>query len=240
MPHPETSADSSATAMAGFRAWAHAKAVARARGAQDVADSDGASGPDAGTAARKHKVSQATHNVMVANRGRDTKPELIVRHALREAGLPGYRLQWKAAPGRPDIAYPGRHIAIYVDGCFWHRCPYCDLPLPKSNVDYWRDKFRRNIERDRRNAQQAHDQGWEVIRIWECQLKGDKRDQTLAALVERVRHAGAKNNSKRAVTYIYEQTEPSAEVQAPMKAAQGVEEDPKDGRSAKGEGRTDA
>ncbi|MFV2062505.1 MAG: very short patch repair endonuclease, partial [Chloroflexota bacterium] len=62
---------------------------------------------------------------MKANRARDTKPELELRSALREAGYPGYRLNWKRAPGRPDISYPGRHVAIFVHGCYWHHCPRC-------------------------------------------------------------------------------------------------------------------
>ena len=66
------------------------------------------------------------------------------RKTLREIGLSGYRLHWKKAAGRPDIAYPGRKIAIFVHGCFWHRCPYCDLPLPKSHPEFWSEKFKRN------------------------------------------------------------------------------------------------
>lgn len=139
----------------------------------------------------QHRVSAATHKAMVGNKCKNTKPELLVRRALREAGLPGYRLQWKKAPGRPDIAYPGRHIAIYIDGCFWHRCPYCNLPLPKSNTAYWRAKFERNVERDRRDTALALEQGWTVIRIWECELKKDKCEATIAKLVEQVRKAGA-------------------------------------------------
>ena len=69
---------------------------------------------------------------MRANRARNTGPELRLRKALREAGLGGYRLNWKKAPGRPDIAYPGRKVAIFVHGCYWHHCPRCypNLPSP--------------------------------------------------------------------------------------------------------------
>ena len=134
-------------------------------------------------------VSEAVHKAMVGNKCRDTKPELLVRHALREAGLTGYRLQWKKAPGRPDIAFVGAKVAIYVDGCFWHRCPHCNLALPKSNVEYWQEKFERNVARDERNHALAREQGWTVIRIWECELKKNRRDETLAKLVAQVREA---------------------------------------------------
>lgn len=85
-------------------------------------------------------VKESTSRSMRSNKRRDTSPELMMRKALREAGMSGYRLQWKV-PGRPDIAYPGRKVAVFVNGCFWHRCPVCDLPFPKSNVDFWRAKF---------------------------------------------------------------------------------------------------
>lgn len=70
--------------------------------------------------------SEITSKVMSAVRGKDTKPELALRKALKDVGIQGYRLHWKRAPGRPDIAYPGSKVAIFVHGCFWHRCPYCN------------------------------------------------------------------------------------------------------------------
>ena len=69
---------------------------------------------------------------MQANKSKNTKPELLVRARLREAGYTGYRLHWKKAPGKPDICFPGRRVAIFVNGCFWHRCPHCALPLLKK------------------------------------------------------------------------------------------------------------
>ena len=108
---------------------------------------------------------------MQGNKRRDTKPELKVRKMLREAGFPGYRLQWKKVPGSPDIAYPGRKIAIFVNGCFWHRCPKCNLPLPKSNREFWDAKFKRNAERDERKINELERLGWKVFVIWECELK---------------------------------------------------------------------
>ncbi len=116
-------------------------------------------------------TSEATTKTMKSNKGKDTGPELKVRKMLREAGYPGYRLNWKKAPGRPDIAYPGHKLAIFVNGCFWHRCPICDMPLPKSHVDYWQEKFRRNVERDAEKTKELEDSGWKVVVIWECRLK---------------------------------------------------------------------
>ena len=132
------------------------------------------------------EVSLATHHVMQANKSKNTKPELLVRHALREAGLPGYRLHWKKCPGRPDICYPGRKVAIFVNGCFWHRCPHCNLPTPKSNVAFWEAKFARNQARDARNSQQLVDEGWTVVVVWECALKRDRLDATVSGIVREV------------------------------------------------------
>ena len=117
--------------------------------------------------------SEVTSRVMRSNKAKDTKPELILRRALREVGFPGYRLNWKKVPGRPDIAYPGRKIAIFVNGCFWHRCPYCQLPLPKTHTDFWKAKFERNVERDARKTLELESAGWHVITVWECEIKND-------------------------------------------------------------------
>lgn len=127
-------------------------------------------------------VSEATHRSMQGNKRKDTKPELLVRKRLRKAGLPGYRLQWKV-PGRPDIAYPGKKVAIFVNGCFWHRCPYCKPSMPQSNVEYWVVKFENNRKRDERNYALLEERGWKVHLIWECQLKEKVVDKTFAELL---------------------------------------------------------
>lgn len=115
-------------------------------------------------------TSPAVRKTMQANRGKDTSPELKLRRLLREAGFPGYRLHWKQAPGRPDIAYPGRRIAIFVNGCFWHRCPHCNPPRPKSNVEFWDAKFAANKARDARRITELESAGWSVIEVWECEV----------------------------------------------------------------------
>jgi DNA mismatch endonuclease (patch repair protein) len=114
---------------------------------------------------------------MRANKGKDTGPELEVRRLLREAGFAGYRLHWpiKAADGRtivkPDICYPGRKLAIFVHGCFWHRCPHCAPPIPKANRDYWLAKFEDNVARDQIKKRQLEFHGWMATTIWECKLE---------------------------------------------------------------------
>jgi len=94
---------------------------------------------------------------------------------LRTQGLTGYRLNWKKAAGRPDIAFPGKKVAIFVHGCFWHRCPRCNLPLPKSNSEFWGKKFKLNQERDAEKVRILREEGWKVLEIWECEIKESPR-----------------------------------------------------------------
>lgn len=110
---------------------------------------------------------------MRSNRSKNTKPELLLRRTLWRAGLRGYRVHWRKAPGKPDICYPGRHLAIFVHGCFWHQCPNCQPSLPKTNLPFWLDKFSKNLERDEHYRNIYREAGWQRVVIWECQLKKD-------------------------------------------------------------------
>ena len=107
-------------------------------------------------------------------KGRDTKPELIARSLLHNLG---YRFMVngprnRELPGKPDIVLPKYRAVVFVHGCFWHRHPDCKIATtPKSNQDYWLPKFRKNVERDRRNQKAIREAGWNVIVIWECELK---------------------------------------------------------------------
>ena len=127
--------------------------------------------------------SEAVRNIMLANRSTDTGPEKVARRMLREAGHPGYRLHWRIDDEegryicRPDITYPGRKLAIFVHGCFWHRCPRCALGLPKSNTDYWSEKFERNVERDRTKEAALLELGWTVRTVWECEICSGRSDR---------------------------------------------------------------
>ena len=108
---------------------------------------------------------------MSANRSKNSKPEMTLRRALWAKGLRGYRLHYKKAPGRPDISFVSKRVAIFVHGCYWHRCPKCNYPLPKTNRKFWKEKFERNIERDDRKRVELHRIGWKVITVRECDLK---------------------------------------------------------------------
>jgi DNA mismatch endonuclease, patch repair protein len=115
---------------------------------------------------------------MRANRSKNTGPELRLRRALRDANLGGYRLHWRKAAGRPDIAYPGRKVAIFVHGCYWHHCPRCSPNLPKSNPEFWARKFELNHERDIRNRRALESAGWVVDEVWECDIRERLQDAT--------------------------------------------------------------
>lgn len=117
--------------------------------------------------------SEAVSRVMSKNRHRDTSPEIAVRKALWHAGHRGYRLHYKKIPGRPDVAFVGRKIAIFVHGCYWHRCSKCGYPLPKHNTEYWKAKFARNVSRDARIARELKSLGWRHLVVWECDVKKD-------------------------------------------------------------------
>ena len=118
-------------------------------------------------------LSENTSKVMSANKAKNTKPEIVLRKVLWNSDVRGYRLNWKKAPGRPDIAFPGKKVAIFINGCYWHRCPKCDLPLPKSNTQFWKDKFDKNIARDKKKNEELVDLGWNVLVFWECDIKSD-------------------------------------------------------------------
>ncbi len=109
--------------------------------------------------------------VMRRVKGRNTTPEMTVRRALTRLGA-RYRLHRKDLPGSPDIVMPGRRLALFVHGCFWHghNCPR-GARIPKQNRDYWTAKVGRNVARDARTREALTGGGWRVETIWECELK---------------------------------------------------------------------
>ena len=117
---------------------------------------------------------------MAAIKGKDTKPEMIVRKYLFSRGL-RFRVQVRKLPGKPDIVLPKYKTAIFVNGCFWHGHEGCKyFRLPKSNVEFWKEKIERNLERDKESMQALFDLGWKVIRVWECELRNKaNREDTL-------------------------------------------------------------
>lgn len=101
-------------------------------------------------------------------RGKNTRPEKVVRSMLRRMGLK-FSLHWKSLPGKPDIVLPEHRIVIFVHGCFWHRHKRCKFAYtPKSRKRFWMSKFRENISRDIRTRKTLRKNGWKVITIWEC------------------------------------------------------------------------
>ena len=114
---------------------------------------------------------EITSEIMSKIKGENTKPEIIIRKEMWKNGIRGYRLHWKKASGRPDIAFPKRKVAIFINGCYWHRCPNCNPPLPKTHQEFWKEKFQKNIERDKKKINDLQENGWKVIIIWECKIK---------------------------------------------------------------------
>lgn len=132
---------------------------------------------------------QRSYN-MAAIKGKNTKPETIVRKYLFSEGF-RYRKNDKRYPGTPDVVLPKYKTMIFVNGCFWHGHEGCKYFVwPKNNEEFWRKKITANIERDRRDFSQLEALGWNVIVVWECQLKPKTVKETLenlkAQLKERV------------------------------------------------------
>lgn len=104
-------------------------------------------------------------------RSKDTSPEIAVRALVRGLGFTGYRLHRKDLPGKPDIAFVGRKLAIFVHGCFWHGHDCKEgARRPKSNADYWLPKIATNVERDAAHVANLQAHGWSVLTVWECEL----------------------------------------------------------------------
>lgn len=111
--------------------------------------------------------------------GKDTKPEEIVRKYLFSKGL-RYRKNDRRFPGTPDIVLPKYKTVVFVNGCFWHAHMGCKhFVMPKTNVQFWEEKILKNVERDQKNYEILKESGWNVLVVWECELKKDKRENTL-------------------------------------------------------------
>ena len=112
---------------------------------------------------------------MAAIKGKDTKPELAVRRYLHNKGL-RYILHNKELPGKPDLTLKRYNSVVFVNSCFWHRHKKCKKAvMPKSNVDFWREKLEKNVLRDKKNINLLKKQGWNVLLFWECELRDDER-----------------------------------------------------------------
>ena len=140
--------------------------------------------------------SENARRTMEANRS-TSRREIAFRKALWAAGGRGYRLR-SNLPGRPDLVYPALRIAVFVHGCFWHRCPTCDLPMPRANADFWLDKLESNRLRDRRSEQLLSDSGWRVVIVWEHEIRPSvsPRAASLASDVAKMRRTLASHDMR--------------------------------------------
>ena len=145
---------------------------------------------------------------MAAIKGKDTKPEMVVRRFLWSRGF-RYRLNHRRLPGKPDIVLRRYRTCIFVNGCFWHghnvgvqeaalvQSSNC-CKIPKSNIPFWVEKIMRNKERDKKTQQLLAEMGWHSITIWECELKGERRELTLESLAFTLNNIYLKD---RTITY---------------------------------------
>lgn len=128
-----------------------------------------------------HTTSTRSFN-MSRIRGKDTKPEMLVRQYLHARGM-RYRLHTKELPGKPDLVFPGLRTVVFVHGCFWHRHEGCRyFVVPKTRTDFWLGKIGRNVANDERQQQELKVQGWRVLVVWECELRPPQRERTLERL----------------------------------------------------------
>ena len=127
------------------------------------------------------------HYTMSRIRGKDTKPEILVRKYLFSEGF-RFRKNDKRYPGHPDIVLPKYKTVVFVNGCFWHGHEGCKYyTIPKTNTDFWVAKVQRNQARDRSDVEKLSQMGWNVITIWECQLEKASMEHTLGKLIEDIR-----------------------------------------------------
>ena len=140
--------------------------------------------------------TQRSYN-MSRIRGKNTKPEILVRKGLHACGF-RFRLHNKKLPGSPDIVLPKYGVAIMVNGCFWHGHKGCRFATrPKSNVEFWETKIARNRHRDEITTAHLEALGWHVITVWECELRvGSQLKDRLDALAEEVWQAGEVRKAK--------------------------------------------
>lgn len=120
-------------------------------------------------------VSPETRSRMMSGiRGKDTKPEMILRHGLHHLGF-RYRLHDKKLPGKPDLVFPKYNAVLFAHGCFWHKHDCHLFRMPSTRPGFWKEKLNGNLERDHRNKIKLVALGWRIGTVWECALKGKNR-----------------------------------------------------------------
>lgn len=136
-------------------------------------------------------VDRKTRSRMMAGiRGRNTKPEIVVRSYLHAAGL-RFRIHGARLPGRPDIVFPRYRTVVFVHGCFWHRHPGCRYATtPVSRTEFWSRKFTQNVQRDAIKGMALENGGWNVLTIWECETWDTKSlDELFWRILSGVHHS---------------------------------------------------
>jgi DNA mismatch endonuclease (patch repair protein) len=132
-----------------------------------------------------HSKETRSYN-MSQIKGKDTKPELLVRKYLHAHGL-RYRLHSTGLPGKPDIVLPKYKTVVFVHGCFWHRHEGCRyFVVPKTRTEFWMNKIGRNVANDEKQRAALEAAGWRVLTIWECELKPLVRDENMANLLANI------------------------------------------------------
>ena len=133
-----------------------------------------------------HEPETRSYN-MSQVKSKDTKPEMIVRKFLHSNGF-RYRLHVKDLPGKPDLVLPKYNSVIFVHGCFWHAHKGCNyFKLPKTNIDFWKEKLFGNKERDEKHTKELTISGWNVIVVWGCDLASKKRKSRLKNLINEIK-----------------------------------------------------
>jgi DNA mismatch endonuclease (patch repair protein) len=156
------------------------------------------------------------HKTMAAIRGKNTKPEMIVRKGLWSRGY-RFRLNHKRLPGHPDLVLKKYRTCIFVNGCFWHGHEGCSK-IPNTNREFWEAKILRNKERDKEEQKKLAAMGWHCITVWECELKPKVREHTLDSLAFTLNHIWMQDH--QVVTIPYQSIED--EISMPIAAEERV------------------
>lgn len=147
--------------------------------------------PDNLSAADRKRTMQAV-------KGKRTSLERRLHSMLAARHVKGWHSNEASLPGKPDFVFPEEKVIIFVDGCFWHGCPYCNRPLPETNRDYWQRKINRNTERDSRYKSELEKRGWIVFRIWEHELADMENARiTLNQIVKTLTERTAQNETEQ-------------------------------------------
>jgi len=121
-------------------------------------------------------------------KGKDTSPEIVIRRLLYSKGIRGYRIHYPLI-GKPDIVFIRKRLVIFIDGCFWHKCPDCFI-IPKTRTEFWLEKINKNVTRDCKINEKLTSDGWNVLRFWEHEVRKNPEH-----IVEMIRHQ-IKNSPK--------------------------------------------